>query len=338
MLGAGRGWVGAALVLAALVACGGREVEPEPADPVATARALIGAVKSGRCDEAWRFLSEPTRRSIRERARLEIHQAPYYVDSFSPYHLLCKHTIIAECVPESARLDADDGDRAVVAVMRLEARDFRLPGFSPRSYEQVPATLEFTREVGRWRLDLAMGRPQDLEWDEVTVGGLAVRFHEFGGKTTVWAEGVVDARVKGVQTVVTDVPAWPRLVPWIKEVGILPGPEEERRDRRARLRIESPGGASVATVVRARPYAEAGSSSSCCFGMGGVALDDGDAPALGVSDLMIVAYPEGDGRTHVQLGYRIEPRRVPPELADRMLSAEAVAGLFLAIERAARTQ
>jgi hypothetical protein len=334
----------AAVVIAALVACGGRDVATVPDDPVDTARALIRAAKDRRCAEAWTLVSTESRESMRERARLEIRRAPYYVESFSPEGLLCGHTILAESVPESARLDHVDSDRAVVAVNRLEGRNFLIPGFFPRSREAVPDRIALVHEAEHWRLDLVMTPPEDGRWREETVGDLPVRFQAYGRKTTVWVEGVVDAPVKGVQSVATDVSAWPRLFPWIGEARIVTvsGGEDTDvpwyargvPDRYARLQIVSPAGTPMAAVVKMRSYADA--ASSCCFGVGGALLGDDQTP-LGVEHLMLVAYPEGDGGTHLQLGYEIEPRRAP-ELAEQMLSADVVAGFFRAVERAARTR
>lgn len=341
-------WALAAGACTQLVACGGGGGERVPDDPVGTARALIGTAKRQRCAEAWNLLSDATRRSLQARARIEIRQAPYYVDSFAPTQLLCAHTILANCDPESPRLDSSDGERAVVVVTRLEARDFRLPGFFPRSREPVPDTLHFVRDAGRWRLELVMRPPPDHHWDEEIVGGVAVRSHAYGGKTTVWIEGAVDAPVKSIEAVVADVAAWRRLLPWIAEVAPLPAParsadgipfwaRENRHDRHVRLRIAPPRGTPIVTVVRLRPYAD-GSSSACCFGVGGSFFPDGDGTPIGVGELSLVAYPDGEGRTLMQLAYQLEAGRVPAEIADRMRSAEDVAALFDTIGCAARTR
>jgi hypothetical protein len=191
-----------------------------------------------------------------------------------------------------------------------------------------------------------MAPPPDLPWAEETVDGVAVRFQSYRGKTTVWVEGAVDAPVKGIEATVSDAAVWRRLLPWITDAAGLPAPagsadgvpfyaQEDRRERRVRLRIAPPNRTAITTVVRLRPYAEA-ASSSCCFGLGGSLLAEDGGVSLGIGDFSIVAYPDGDEGTVMQIVYQLERERVPQEIADHMLSAEDEASVFAAIGRAAR--
>lgn len=328
-----RRFAGAALAVVALAACGGPAVEPDSRDPVASARAAIELVKSRRCEEAWRFVSAATQRRIEERSRLEIRRAPYYVASFAPHQLLCGHTAIGEYRPDSLRLVSASAERAVVAAVRPEVRDFLIPGFFPTSTEDVPGTLALVREGDRWRLDLVVGAPNDpVSGRDVTTGKITFRSYDHGGTTIVWVEGEAEAPVAAIEAVVMRASQWPRLLPWVEQVDFAPDAKGERGDWRLTLRLRPRGGAPVAAALLVRSYATVAARRSCCFGVGVAPLDDasslGNLPLVRLDEGWLVAYPDGEGRTRVQLGYRFARGGPPADVVETLRSPDALAALF----------
>lgn len=85
------------------------------------------------------------------------------------------------------------------------------------------------RVAGLMALLLASGVASANEWELIMTGPITVKTRALSGTTVkeVWAEAVLDAEVRDLQSAILDSRAYPRFMPYVREVRMIEGPAED---------------------------------------------------------------------------------------------------------------
>lgn len=314
-------------------------------NPAATVRTFLLAVQRDNCSTAFTYFAKDTQDNIRAQSKKAIRDAPYYAAAFSPENLYCKATYTnryLRYVAKSAKLTSQDGDQASVSVFLREPTDFLIPGFFATSYKDVPIEMHLVREAAGWRITLPRvetGRPG---WETVEVGDIEVRFSKRGDprRQGVEAEGIIEVPQDEVETMLLEPSSWPQFLPLVREATLLDEPDAEgRRHVRVRLALE-PEGKSVELLLRlelyGRPRNPRISWTTIQWNSTSTFLPRTEGTPRPTIYAAKFELQTRDDRLQARFSLTVQPDEWPAGFAERLLSANSLAGVLTGVETAAR--